>query len=104
MEPLLKQISDILKKKELHALIGEKVIPTKNKINGEVIHYLPALWIPEIKVPIEITTDKKRDEDYMSLGMLPMVIVPKNFREGITVEKYIDNFLDFHEKWRKQKI
>ena len=104
MEPLLKQISDILKKKELHALIGEKVIPTKNKINGQVIHYLPTLWIPEIKVPIEITTDKKRDEEYMALSMLPMVIVPKNFREGITVEKYIDNFLDFHEKWRKQII
>ena len=68
MEPLLKQISDILKEKELHALIGEKVIPTKKNLNGEVIHYLPALWIPEIKVPIEITTDKTCTSFYMSTG------------------------------------
>ena len=98
---VLKKITDHLKTHNLHSLRGE-VIPTKRKIGGEVINFIPSLYIPEIKVPIELSQDKERDVDYMAIGMLPMVIVPENLSGS--VEVYIDAFIDFHKKWRNQSI
>ena len=73
-----------------------------NIASKEVIHFIPELFIPELKIPIEVTADKQRDEDYMKIGMLPMVIVPDSLR--VSVEKYIDTFMDFHKKWKEKKI
>tara|TARA_B100001971_G_C18108084_1_gene492636 strand:- start:151 stop:489 length:339 start_codon:yes stop_codon:yes gene_type:complete len=100
----LKKISSHLKDEhQLHTLRGE-VIPTKRTLpnSKEVIHFIPELFIPELKIPIEITADKQRDDDYMKIGMLPMVIVPESLR--VSVEKYIDTFMDFHKKWKGKKI
>jgi len=98
---LLKRIAEHLKSKhQLHSLRGE-VIKTKRKVGTEYVHYIPVLFIPEQKIPIEITADKQRDEDYMKIGMLPMVI-----SESLTVtaEVYIDEFLEFHKKWKRGHI
>ena len=73
-----------------------------NIASNEVIHFIPALLIPELKVPIEITADKERDEEYMRLGLLPMVIVPASLR--VSIEEYIDTFLEFHKKWKAGHI
>ena len=99
----LKKISDHLKTLELHTLLGE-VIPTKRTLpnSNELIHFIPALFIPELNIPIEITVDKERDVEYMRIGFLPMVIVPENLKGSIEV--YIDAFLDFHKKWKGKKI
>ena len=100
----LKKISDYLKTKHnLHTLVGE-VIPTKRTLpnSREVIHFIPELFIPELKIPIEVTADKQRDDDYMKVGMLPMVVIPKSLK--VSVEKYVDAFLDFHKKWRSKAI
>ena len=99
----LKTISNYLKTINLHTLLGE-VIPTKRTLpnSNEVIHFIPALFIPELKVPIEITADKERDEEYMRLGLLPMVIVPASLR--VSIEEYIDRFLEFHKKWKAGHI
>ena len=91
-----------LKIHNLHALKGE-VISTKQKTaGGEIVHFIPDLFIPEMKVPIEMSQDKDRDANYMAIGMLPMVVVPANI-EG-SIEKYIDNFIDFHKKWAAKRI
>ena len=100
-EQTSRTIINHLKTKNLHALKGE-VIPTKQKIADEIVHFIPDLFIPEMKVPIEMSQDKKRDAAYMAIGLLPMVIVPANI-EG-SIEKYIDNFIDFHEKWSHKRI
>ena len=99
----LKTISNHLKNSNLHTLLGE-VIPTKRTMpnSNELIHFIPALWIPELKIPIEITADKERDEEYMRLGLLPMVIDTDSLR--VPIEEYIDVFLEFHEKWRAGHI
>ena len=89
-------------KYEYHCLVGEKLVQSGRKIGGEVIHFLPDMFIPEIDVPVELTADKDRDNDYMKAGYLPMVIVEENLR--VDVHTYIDVFLDFHKKWRAQKI
>ena len=99
---ILKKISNHLKIRNLHALTGE-VIPTKRKVGGETVHFIPSLYIPELKVPIELATDKDRDEDYLALGMLPMVVTASRMRFD-TVEEYVDSFLDFHTKWVKGQI
>ena len=64
----LKKISDHLKTLQLHTLLGE-VIPTKRTLpnSNELIHFIPALFIPELGIPIEITVDKERDVEYLSL-------------------------------------
>ena len=103
-DPILKKISDYLKTRyNLHTLVGE-VIPTKRTLpnSREVIHFIPELFIPELKIPIEVTADKQRDDDYMKVGMLPMVVIPKSLK--VSVEKYVDAFLDFHKKWRSKAI
>ena len=95
----LKKISNHLKSEhDLHTLFGE-VIPTKRTVPNSktVIHFMPELFIPELRIPIEVTSDKERDEDYLKIGMLPMVIVPEHLK--VSVEEYIDTFLDFHKKW-----
>ena len=100
----LKKISSHLKDEyNLHTLLGE-VIPTKRTLpnSNEIIHFIPVLYIPELKVPIEITADKERDEEYMRLGLLPMVIVPASLR--VSIEEYIDTFLEFHKKWKAGHI
>jgi len=99
----LKKISNHLKSCNLHTLLGE-VIPTKRTLpnSGEIIHFIPAMFIPELKIPIEITSDKERDEEYMRLGLLPMVIVPAALK--VSIEEYIDAFLEFHKKWRAGHI
>ena len=102
-EPVLRKIISHLKNEHnLHALNGE-VIPTKRTLpdSQELIHFIPSLYIPELKIPIELTIDKQRDNDYFSIGMLPM-IVSENLT--VSVEAYIDAFLDFHKKWRSNKI
>ena len=102
-EPILRKITSHLKNEHnLHALSGE-VIPTKRTLpdSQETIHFIPSLYIPELKIPIELTIDKQRDDNYMALGMLPMV-VSENLT--VSVEEYIDSFLDFHKKWRAKKI
>ena len=55
-----------------------------------------------MKVPIEMSQDEKRDASYMAIGMLPLVVVPANI-EG-SIEKYIDDFIDFHKKWSRKTI
>ena len=100
-EQTLRTIINHLKTHNLHALKGE-VIPTKQKIADEIVHFMPDLFIPEMKVPIEMSQDKDRDASYMAIGMLPMVIVPANI-EG-SIEEHIDKFIDFHEKWSRKKI
>ena len=99
----LKKISIHLKMLNMHTLLGE-VIPTKRTLpnSGEIIHFIPALWIPELKIPIEITADKERDAEYMRLGLLPMVIVVDSLR--VSIEEYIDVFLEFHKKWKAGHI
>lgn len=99
----LKKISNHLKTCNLHTLLGE-VIPTKRTLpnSNEIINFIPALWIPELKIPIEITVDKERDAEYMRLGLLPMVIVPASLR--VSIEEYIDTFLEFHSKWQAGHI
>tara|TARA_B100001245_G_scaffold158672_1_gene119382 strand:+ start:753 stop:1058 length:306 start_codon:yes stop_codon:yes gene_type:complete len=99
----LKRITDYLKSKhQLHSLRGE-VIATKRTIpnSREFIHFIPELFIPELKIPIEFTSDKERDEDYMAIGLLPMVISDSL---TVEVEVYIDEFLEFHKKWRAGHI
>ena len=99
LDSTLKAIINHLKNEyNLHTLFGE-VIPTKRTLpnSKEVVHFIPELFVPELKIPIEVTADKQRDEDYMKIGMLPMVIVPESI-------KYIDTFIDFHKKWREKKI
>ena len=88
-------------KYEYHCLIGEKLVPV-GKLKSEDVHCLPDMFIPEINVPIESTSDKERDDKYMQAGYLPMVIVKENLR--VDVHTYIDIFLDFHKKWRAAKI
>ena len=95
----LKAIINHLKKEHnLHTLFGE-VIPTKRTLpnSKEIVNFIPELFVPEQKSPIEVTSDKERDEDYLKIGMLPMVIVPEHLK--VSVEEYIDTFLDFHKKW-----
>lgn len=89
-------------KYEYHCLIGEKLIPSGRKVGNEEIMFLPDMFIPEVNVPIELTSDKDRDNIYMKNGYLPMVIVKENLK--VDVNMYIDIFLDFHKKWREQKI
>ena len=104
-ESILRKISNHLKNEHnLHALSGE-VIPTKRTLpnSKEVINFIPPLYIPEKKIPIEITADKDRDDDYMKIGMLPMVVIESRLRFD-SVEEYINSFLDFHNKWRSKKI
>ena len=99
----LKRITAYLKSEhQLHSLRGE-MIPTKRTLpnSKEVVHFIPALFIPEKKIPVEITADKERDDDYMKIGMLPMVISDSL---TVTVEKYIDSFLEFHKKWKAGHI
>ena len=94
----LKKISNHLKSEhDLHTLFGE-VIPTKRTVPNSktIINFMPDLFIPELRIPIETTADKERDADYMKIGMLPMVI---GEHLKVSVEEYIDNFLDFHKKW-----
>lgn len=96
-----KRITEYLKSEhQLHSLRGE-VIKTKRKLGTEYIHFIPALFIPELNIPIEMTSDKKRDDDYMAVGMLPMVISESL---NVPVEMYIDGFLEFHKKWRDGHI
>ena len=99
----LKTISNYLQTINLHTLLGE-VIPTKRTLpnSNEVIHFIPALFIPELKIPIEVTADKQRDEDYMKIGMLPMVLIPESLK--VSIEEYIDTFIEFHQKWKGKKI
>ena len=101
-DSILKKISDHLKICGLHALSAE-VIPTKRKVGGETVHFIPSLYIPELKIPIELATDHQRDEDYLALGMLPMVVTASRMRFD-TVEEYVDSFLDFHTKWVRGQI
>ena len=101
---ILKKISSHLKDKyNLHTLRGE-VVPTKRTLpnSKEVVHFIPELYIPELKIPIEVTADKQRDEDYMKIGMLPMVLVPESLK--VSIEEYIDTFIEFHQKWKGKKI
>ena len=104
-ESILRKISNHLKNEHnLHALSGE-VIPTNRTLpkSKEVINFIPALYIPEKKIPIEITADKDRDDDYMKIGMLPMVVIESRLRFD-SIGEYINSFLDFHSKWRGNKI
>ena len=104
-ESILRKISNHLKNEHnLHALSGE-VIPTKRTLpnSKEVINFIPALYIPEKKIPNEITADKDRDDDYMKIGMLPMVVIESRLRFD-SIGEYINSFLDFHSKWRGNKI
>ena len=96
-------INHVKKEHNLHTLFGE-VIPTKRTLpnSKEIVHFIPELFVPELKIPIEITADKERDEDYMKIGMLPMVIITDHLK--VTIESYIDTFLDFHKKWKEKKI
>ena len=98
----LRMIINHLKLRNLHALSGE-VIPTKRKVGGETVHFIPSLYIPELKVPIELATDKDRDDDYLKMGMLPLVITESRMRFD-SVEEFIDSFLDFHKKWSDNSI
>ena len=101
---ILKKISSHLKDKyNLHTLRGE-VVPTKRTLpnSKEVVHFIPELYIPELKIPIEVTADKQRDEDYMKIGMLPMVLIPESLK--VSIEEYIDTFIEFHQKWKGKKI
>jgi len=96
LEPELKNllivISDHLKKKHnLHALRGTFIQ-----------NMAPALYIPELDIPIEVTKDKARDAAYMKLKMLPMVIIPSNLI--VDVQMYIDSHIEFHKKWANQSI
>ena len=101
-EQISRSIINHLKTHNLHALKGE-VIPTKRKTDsGEIVHLMPDLFIPEIKVPVEMSRDKERDVQYMAIGMLPMVVVPENISGS--VEVYIDAFIDFHKKWAAKRI
>lgn len=101
-EQTSRTIINHLKSHNMHALKGE-VIPTKQKTaGGEIVHFIPDLFIPEMKVPIEMSQDEKRDASYMAIGMLPLVVVPANI-EG-SIEKYIDDFIDFHKKWSRKTI
>ena len=101
-ELLLKKITDHLKSHNLHGLRGE-VVPTKRKIGGEVVNFIPDLYIPEVEIPVELTVDKDRDDDYLSVGLLPMVVTESRMRFD-TVEEYVDSFLDFHKKWNDSRI
>ena len=101
---ILKKISSHLKDKyNLHTLRGE-VVPTKRTLanSKEVVNFIPELYVPELKIPIEVTADKQRDEDYMKIGMLPMVLVPESLK--VSIEEYIDTFIEFHQKWKGKKI
>lgn len=99
---ILRKISNHLKTHNLHALSGE-VVPTKRKAGGEIVNYVPSLYIPELKIPIELSVDKVRDDDYLALGMLPMVVTENRMRFD-TVEEYIDSWLDFHGKWKDGRL
>lgn len=104
-EPILRRITNHLKNEHnLHALSGE-VIPTKRTLpnSKEIVHFIPSLYIPEKKIPIEITADKERDDDYMKIGMLPMVVIESRLRFD-SVEEYVNSFLDFHSKWKGKRI
>ena len=101
-ELVLKKISDHLKAHNLHSLRGE-VILTKRKLADEYVNFIPDLYIPEIKVPVELTVDTLRDDDYMKIGMLPLVVTASRMRFD-TVEEYVDSFLDFHKKWKDSRI
>tara|TARA_Y100001951_G_C11215385_1_gene225470 strand:+ start:404 stop:739 length:336 start_codon:yes stop_codon:yes gene_type:complete len=96
---IIKKISSHLKTHDLHALSGE-VIPTKRKIGGETVHLIPSLYVPERKIPIELTANKQRDQDYMDIGLLPLVISEFERVQGTPIEDHIDSFLDFHTKWK----
>ena len=101
----LKRITAYLKSEhQLHSLRGE-MIPTKRTLpnSKEVVHFIPALFIPEKKIPVEITADKERDDDYMKIGMLPMVVIESRLRFD-SVEEYVNSFLDFHSKWEGKRI
>jgi len=98
---MLKRITDYLKSEhQLHSLRGE-AIKTKRKLGTEYVNLIPVLFIPELKIPVEMTSDNKRDEDYMALGMLPMIISES---ATIPVEMYIDEFLEFHKEWKRGHI
>tara|TARA_Y100000758_G_scaffold301404_1_gene267221 strand:+ start:2787 stop:3131 length:345 start_codon:yes stop_codon:yes gene_type:complete len=102
-DSILRKISNHLKNKHSMHALSHEVIPTRRTIGAEVVNRMPALYIPELKVPIEVTVSKERDDDYLALGMLPLVAVPSRMRFD-SPEEFVDSFIDFHTKWTEGRI